>query len=169
VRALIDARPALDPGRTGVGHYAQQLIRHLPHVDPQDRYVAWYLHARGLFRHKSFFADAGAPNLEEAASRFPARIFQPVSWRLHAPRVEWLAGDFDVLLATNFLPLGFTLLTWWLLARRRVSPILLLVIYVVFAMLAAYPFFGPAGEFNYCQSLLNPFFQPGAGCPPPAS
>ena len=104
MRALIDARPALDPGRTGVGHYAQQLIRHLPHVDPQDRYVAWYLHARGLFRHKRFFADAGAPNLEEAASRFPARIFQPVSWRLHAPRVEWLAGDFDVLLATNFLP-----------------------------------------------------------------
>ena len=102
MRALIDARPALDPGRTGVGHYAQQLIRHLPHVDPQDHYVAWYLHARGLFRHKRFFPDV--PNLEEAASRFPARVFQPVSWRLRAPRVEWLAGDFDVLLATNFLP-----------------------------------------------------------------
>jgi PTS system mannose-specific IID component len=69
----------------------------------------------------------------------------------------------------GLLPLAFTLFTWWLLARRRVSPIWLLVAYVIFAMLAAYPFFGPAGEFNYCQSLLNPFFQPGAGCPPPAS
>ncbi len=104
MRALIDARPALDPGRTGVGHYTRQLIRHLPRVDPEDRYVAWYLHARGLFRRKRFFGDAGAPNLEEAASRFPARVFQPVSWRLRMPRVEWLAGGFDVLLATNFLP-----------------------------------------------------------------
>jgi glycosyltransferase involved in cell wall biosynthesis len=104
VRAVIDARPALDPRRTGVGHYAQQLVRHLPRVDPDDEYVAWYLHARGLLRPTRFFGDVGAPNLVEKASRFPARIFQPVSWRLRMPRVEWLAGDFDVLLATNFLP-----------------------------------------------------------------
>ncbi|HEU4354285.1 MAG TPA: glycosyltransferase family 1 protein [Actinomycetota bacterium] len=104
MRAVIDARPALDPGRTGVGHYTQQLVRHLPTVDPEDRYVAWYLHARGLFRHRRFFADVGAPNLEESSSRFPARVFQPLSWRARLPRVEWLVGDFDVLLATNFLP-----------------------------------------------------------------
>ena len=102
MRAVIDARPALDPVRTGVGHYTQQLIRHLPRVDAEGRYVAWYLHARGVFRHQRFFD--GAPNLEESASRVPARVFQPVSWRLRAPRVEWLTGDFDVLLATNFLP-----------------------------------------------------------------
>ena len=33
MRAVIDARPALDPRRTGVGVYTQQLIRHLPHAD----------------------------------------------------------------------------------------------------------------------------------------
>lgn len=66
----------------------------------------------------------------------------------------------------GLLPLAFTLLTWWLLARRRVSPIWLLVVYVVIAMLAAVPIFGDAG-FG-CQSILNPFFQPAAGCPPPA-
>ena len=88
----------------GVGHYTQQLIRYLPRVDPDDEFVAWYLHARGAFRSKRFFGDVGAPNLVEKASRFPARVFQPVSWRLRTPRVEWLAGDFDVLLATNFLP-----------------------------------------------------------------
>ncbi|MCI0582023.1 MAG: PTS system mannose/fructose/sorbose family transporter subunit IID [Chloroflexi bacterium] len=65
----------------------------------------------------------------------------------------------------GLLPLAFTLLTWWLIARRRVSPIWLLVIYVAIAMVAAFPFFGDAG-FG-CQSILNPFFQPGAGCPPP--
>lgn len=99
---MIDARPALDPRRTGVGQYAQRLIHHLPHADPRNGYVAWYLHARGLFRPRSFFTDAKAPNLTEKASRFPARIFQPMSWRLGVPRVEWLV-DFDLFVATNFL------------------------------------------------------------------
>jgi len=100
-------------------------------------------------------------------------IYLTLSWNIDVGGGQTKLFDVnrDLLSAImpGLLPLGFTLLTWWLLARRRVSPILLLVIYVVFAMLAAYPFFGPAGEFNYCQSLLNPFFQPGAGCPPPAS
>jgi mannose/fructose/sorbose-specific phosphotransferase system IID component len=100
-------------------------------------------------------------------------IYLTLSWNIDVGGGQTKLFDVnqDLLSAImpGLLPLGFTLLTWWLLARRRVSPILLLVVYVVFAMLAAYPFFGPAGEFNYCQSLLNPFFQPGAGCPPPAS
>jgi glycosyltransferase involved in cell wall biosynthesis len=102
VRFLIDARPALDPRRTGVGRYAEELLRELPRADPGATYVAWYLHARGLLRPRRFFERA--PNLEERASRFPARVFQPVSWRLGVPRVEWLAGGFDAGLATNFLP-----------------------------------------------------------------
>lgn len=102
MRVAIDARPALDPRRTGVGRYAQELIRHLPLEDPENEYVAWYLHARGLLRPRRFFADVRAPNMVEKASRFPARIFQPASWRFGIPRVEWLL-DFDVFLATNFL------------------------------------------------------------------
>lgn len=102
MRALLDARPALDPVRTGVGHYAERLIRHLPRVDPEGSYTAWYLHARGLLRPRRFFADV--PGLRERASRVPARLFQPVSSRLQVPRLEWLVGGFDVLLATNFLP-----------------------------------------------------------------
>jgi glycosyltransferase involved in cell wall biosynthesis len=85
-----------------VGQYTQQLIRHLPFADPDDEYVAWYLHARGLLRPRRFFADVRARNLTEKASRFPARIFQPASYRLGVPRVEWLV-DFDLFVATNFL------------------------------------------------------------------
>ncbi len=85
-----------------MGQYAQQLIRHLPLADPDDEYVAWYLHARGLLRPRRFFADVRARNLTEKASRFPARIFQPASYRLGVPRVEWLI-DFDLFVATNFL------------------------------------------------------------------
>ncbi|MGZ8629474.1 MAG: glycosyltransferase family 4 protein [Actinomycetota bacterium] len=103
MRAVIDARPALDPRRTGVGHYTQQVIRHLPHADPDSEYVAWYLHAKGLFRPREFFGGVHAPNLEERASRFPARVFEPMSSRLGVPRIEW-SVEFDVLLATNFLP-----------------------------------------------------------------
>lgn len=103
MRVVIDARPALDPRRTGVGLYARQIVRHLPPADPENRYAAWYLHARGLLKPRRFFPGV-APNLAEVASRFPARVFQPVSWRLQVPRVEWLAGRFDLLLATNFVP-----------------------------------------------------------------
>lgn len=102
MRIAIDARPALDPRPTGVGHYARQMIRHLPAADPLPEYVAWYLHAKGLFTRRRFFGGI-APNLTEHASRFPARVFQPVSWRVGVPRLEWLV-DFDALLATNFLP-----------------------------------------------------------------
>ncbi len=103
MRTLIDARPALDPRRTGVGHYTQQVIRHLPHADPAHEYVAWYLHAKGLIRPRRFFEGVEAPNLAEQASRFPARVFEPLSSRLGVPRAEW-SVEFDVLLATNFLP-----------------------------------------------------------------
>jgi glycosyltransferase involved in cell wall biosynthesis len=99
----VDARPALDPGKTGIGHYTLELIRNLPHADPSSEYVAWYLHAKGLFRPRTFFHQAEAPNLSEHASHFPARVFEPVSARLSVPRLEWLL-DFDVVLATNFLP-----------------------------------------------------------------
>ena len=84
-----------------MGTYAARLLEHLPAAAPADTVVAWYLHARGAFRPRRFF-DA-VPDLEEHASRFPARVFQPLSFRLGVPRIEWLA-DFDVLLATNFLP-----------------------------------------------------------------
>lgn len=103
MRIAIDARPALDARRTGVGHYARQIVRHLPVADPVPEYVAWYLHARGVFRRRRFF-EGIASNLAEHPSRFPARVFQPVSWRLGVPRLEWLGVRFDALLATNFLP-----------------------------------------------------------------
>jgi glycosyltransferase involved in cell wall biosynthesis len=100
VRFAIDARPALDPRRTGVGHYARQMVSHLPAALAPDETVAWYLHARGLLTREPLFAGTGAV---EHPSRFPARVFQPVSWRLGIPRLEWLLR-FDALLATNFLP-----------------------------------------------------------------
>ena len=71
MRAVIDARPALDPRRTGVGHYTQQLIRHLPHADPDSEYVAWYLHAKGLLRPRSFFSGVQRTEPQRAGLAVP--------------------------------------------------------------------------------------------------
>lgn len=78
-----------------------------------------------------------------------------------------LNANFFAKIMPGLLPLAWVLLTWYLIARRRVSPLWVLVAFVIFAMVAAYPFFS-ADPNNQCASLLNPFFQPAAGCPPPA-
>src|SRR3954468_22245766 len=103
MRVTIDARPAADPHRTGVGMYAEALLRHLPPAMPEDRFVAWYLDVRGVGRRPRRFA-AWAPNLRERASRIPSRLFGPFASRTGLPRLEWLAGISDVVVATNYLP-----------------------------------------------------------------
>ncbi|MEX0755760.1 MAG: glycosyltransferase family 1 protein [Actinomycetota bacterium] len=103
MRVAIDARPALDARKTGVGYYAQHLIHALPHADPEGQYLAWYLHAKGVLRPRSFFGEVGAPNFAEKSTPFPARLFEPLASRTGVPKLEWFC-DFDVLLATNFVP-----------------------------------------------------------------
>jgi glycosyltransferase involved in cell wall biosynthesis len=103
VRIVLDARPAVDPRRTGVGMYAEALVRHLPPAMPEDRFVAWYLDVRGVGRRGRRFAG-WSRNLSEHASRIPSRVFGPVSSRTGLPRAEWLAGASDLFVATNYLP-----------------------------------------------------------------
>jgi len=103
VRITIDARPAVDPRRTGIGMYTQALLWHLPPAMPEDRFLAWYLDVRQIGRSPRRFAGR-APNLREHATRIPSRVFGPVSSRIGVPRLEWLARGTDLLLATNYLP-----------------------------------------------------------------
>jgi glycosyltransferase involved in cell wall biosynthesis len=103
VRVVIDARPAVDPRRTGIGMYAEAIVRHLPAAMPDDRFVAWYLDVRGIGSRPRRFAGL-APNLSEHATRIPSRLFGPVASRAGVPRMEWLAGTSDLSIATNYLP-----------------------------------------------------------------
>ena len=103
MRVTIDARPALDPRRTGVGHYAAAILRHLPPADPSTRYIAWYLDVRGAWSRRRHF-NGWAANLAERPTRIPTRVFGPVSARAGLPKVEWLAGSSDLFFATNFIP-----------------------------------------------------------------
>ena len=70
----------------------------------------------------------------------------------------------------GILPLLFTLLTWYLLTRRRVSAIWLLVIYLVVAMVGAFPFFAGSAvdPTTQCPSILHEFYQPDCIPPPPS-
>ena len=71
------------------------------------------------------------------------------------------------------LALGLVVMTWYLL-RRRVSPLALLAVYLVFSILAAYPFFGPgqanSSDYSYgaCTSSLLHQYTP-CGAPPAPS
>jgi glycosyltransferase involved in cell wall biosynthesis len=104
VRIAIDARPAVAPERTGIGHYTRQLLLHLPRGDPESTYVAWFLNARdrlSSLRRKRSFPDR--PNLVERGVPIPATWFERTSERFELPLVEWLVR-FDVLFAPNFVP-----------------------------------------------------------------
>jgi PTS system mannose-specific IID component len=66
----------------------------------------------------------------------------------------------------GLLPLTLVVGTWWLI-RRRVNPVLLLVVYLVVAIIGSYPFFGAAPTYvtDQCGSAI---FQPYGPCPKPA-
>jgi PTS system mannose-specific IID component len=69
------------------------------------------------------------------------------------------------------LALGLVVMTWWLL-KRRISPLVLLTVYLVISIISAYPFFGPGQKDSYdysyqacTSSLLHQYYPCGA---PPA-
>ena len=99
---MVDARSAVDPRRTGVGQYTRAVLRALPPADPETRFVAWYLDVRRIGTRPRRFAGWAA-NLSERASRLPTRLYGPLSSRTGLPKLEWLAGVSDVVLAPNFV------------------------------------------------------------------
>jgi PTS system mannose-specific IID component len=91
---------------------------------------------------------------------------------IYGARLNLQAAILDPLFP-GALALGLVVGTWWLL--KRVNPLVLLVVYLVIAMLGAFPFFGPdhtsstdpAAQYQVCtSSLLHPYYACGA---PPAA
>jgi glycosyltransferase involved in cell wall biosynthesis len=99
---MIDARPAVDREKTGIGYYAWHLIRRLPEVDPATDYVAWYVHFKTATSRWRHFDDVRLPNFRERGLIYPSRLLQRTA-RYGFPRAEWF-GRFDVLFGTNFVP-----------------------------------------------------------------
>jgi PTS system mannose-specific IID component len=83
------------------------------------------------------------------------------------------AGLLDPVFA-GLLPLAIVLGTWLMI--KRISPLWLVLAYLVFSMVASYPFFGPdhttsgdpAAQYQVCTSaLLHPYYP--CGAPPVAT
>jgi glycosyltransferase involved in cell wall biosynthesis len=102
IRVMVDARPAVAAYPTGIGRYADRIARHLPAADPNAAYTAWYLRGDAPGPRRARFSGVDA--LAERVSPLPASVFDAVSSRARVPRLEWLVGGFDAVLATNFLP-----------------------------------------------------------------
>jgi glycosyltransferase involved in cell wall biosynthesis len=101
LRITVDARPAAFPQKTGIGYYTWHLLRLLPRVAPEVRFVAWYLDAKGTLGRP--LDPVRASNLSVRRTRIPSTWFERASERFDLPPVEWFA-PFDVLLAPNFVP-----------------------------------------------------------------
>ena len=68
----------------------------------------------------------------------------------------------------GLLPLALVLAAWYLL-RRRVSPILLLVVFLVAALVGSFPFFGPAPQTTNGDNCGSAIFSPYAPCAAPVA
>ena len=138
-------------------------------------YTAWM---QGYARGKSFVTDilrSGAIDrvlgnmvLGALAAKFVVVNLAPTV-TIAGAQLNLQAAVLDPLFP-GALALGLVVMTWWLL--RRTSPLKLLTIYLVFAILAAYPFFGPgqtdSNDYSYgaCTSSLLHQYSP---CGPPAA
>ncbi len=146
-------------------------------------YVAW---TQGYVRGRAVVTDllrSGAINrvligagvlgnlvLGALAARFVVAYLAPTV-TIAGASLNLQAGLLDPIFA-GLLPLTIVLATWWLI--KRVSPLWLVLAYLVISIVAAYPFFGPgqttnpspAAQYQACtSSLLHPYYPCGA---PPA-
>ena len=103
MRIAIDARSAVAAKKTGVGYYTWNLIHALPREDPESTYVAWYPSLRGSVGVRRDFPELAGPNFQERPMPVPWVLFERISSRIEAPRVDWFLR-FDVFLAPNFIP-----------------------------------------------------------------
>jgi PTS system mannose-specific IID component len=141
--------------------------------------IGYVMYTQGYYRGRTFVTDilrSGAMDkiitgasvlgnlvLGALAAQFVA-IYFAVPIRVGATNLNIQTDILDKIFP-GMLGLGLVLLTWWLL-RRGVSPITLLIAYLIIAIVGSIPFFGPAPAFvtDQCGSAI---FQPYGPCTPP--
>jgi len=143
--------------------------------------ISYFAYTQGYYRGRNFVTDVlrsgaldriitGAGVLGNMVLGALAAQFVGVFWAY--PIIigsTHLNVQTDILdkIYPGLLGLGLVLLTWWLL-KRRVSPIALLIVYLLVSLVAAIPFNGPAPQYvtGACgSSILAPY---GPCQPPPA-
>ena len=140
--------------------------------------VSYFLFTQGYYRGRSFVTDVlrsglmdkivtgatvlGNIVLGALAASFVTLFLAPTI-TVTGTSINLQTGILDKIMP-GLLPLAVVLLCWYLL-RRRVSPILLLVTFLIIALVGSYPFFGPAPQYvtGSCGSAI---FQPYGPCAP---
>ena len=145
--------------------------------------LAWFAWMQGYYRGRSLVTTVFRSGLMDRVIMGASVLGNLVLGGLAAtfvlmyvaPTISVGASDVNIQrevldkIMPGLLPLGLVILTWWLL-RRRVHPVMLLVIYLAFCVVAAIPFFGAApksvGDPKACGSSI---LQPYAPCPAPST
>jgi mannose/fructose/N-acetylgalactosamine-specific phosphotransferase system component IID len=143
--------------------------------------IAYFAYTQGYYRGREFVTDilrSGAlDRIITGASVLGNLVLGALAAQFVAVYVAYplnvgnthLNLQTDVLdkIFPGLLGLGLVLMTWWLL-RRGLSPIRLLIIYLVIALVGAVPFNGPAPQYvtGSCGSSI---LQPYGPCTPPAA
>ncbi|MGD0862129.1 MAG: PTS system mannose/fructose/sorbose family transporter subunit IID [Candidatus Limnocylindrales bacterium] len=140
--------------------------------------VSYFLFTQGYYRGRTFVTDVlrsglmdkivvgatvlGNIVLGALAAEFVTLFLAPTI-TVTGTSINLQTGILDKIMP-GLLPLAVVLTCWYLL-RRRVSPILLLVVFLIAALVGSYPFFGPAPQYvtGSCGSAI---FQPYGPCAP---
>src|SRR5258706_14313484 len=86
---------------TGVGNLTKKLVEHLVEIDKQNEYILFYSSLRrNLKSHISHFKSR--QNVTIKTFKFPPTILDFLWNRLHILPIEWLIGDVDVFLSSDW-------------------------------------------------------------------
>jgi glycosyltransferase involved in cell wall biosynthesis len=101
VRIVFDSRCFFEP-KTGVGHYAHNLLKTLLDLDRENDYTLFYgLTARSSRKPLPEFTRKGVTNI---LVRWPGRFFDIFVDKFPNVPVDRLVGEYDVFHCPNFVP-----------------------------------------------------------------
>ena len=136
--------------------------------------ISYFLFTQGYYRGRTFVTDilktglmdrivtgarvVGNLVLGALAAEFITLTLAPTI-NINGTTLNLQADIFNKIMP-GLLPLALVLGSWYLV-KRRVSPILLLVVFMVAALIGSYPFFGPAPKTtsgdNCGSAILTPY------------
>jgi glycosyltransferase involved in cell wall biosynthesis len=87
---------------TGVGNYVQQLVSHLLEIDNTNEYVLFYSSLRRKIHTSRFTVQNKNAKFKIKQFKFPPTFLDLLWNRLHIIPIEWLIGDIDVFISSDW-------------------------------------------------------------------
>jgi len=87
---------------TGVGEYIKKLVEYLLEIDKKNEYVLFFSSLRKNFQLSIFNFQSLPKNLTIKIYKFPPTFLDLLWNRLHIFPIEWLIGDVDVFLSSDW-------------------------------------------------------------------